>query len=265
MIFYSSFEVNYLWLPLIGFIVGLLASGLGAGGGLFYLVSLVLFFNISPQIAVSTALAATLPISIVGSVGHFHYGHIHLKLGAVFAAAGILGAWLGAELTNLMTPSILKISFGIYAILLAGYMFFSRNNKKSNKQNQPSETKLDSGSIAKGSVFGLMSGVISGGFGTGGAAPVLAGLFALRIPVKLVIGTSLLVVLVNTIAGLAAHFVIGKIDLTLVLFLAGGAVLGAVAGPRILSGINTSRAEGSIRKWYALGLAIIGMIMIITG
>ena len=265
MIFYSPFEFSYLWLPLIGFVVGLLASGIGAGGGLFYLIFLVLFFRVSPQVAVSTSLAATLPISIVGSIGHFRYGHIHLKLAGIFAVGGVLGAWVGASLTNFMTPQILKMSFGIYAVLLAGYLLLNAKNKgKKNSGTPGTGLMLTSTKAVKGSVFGLLSGIISGGFGTGGAAPVLAGLLVLRLPVKLVVGTSLLVVLVNSIAGMAAHFVVGKIDLTMVLFLCSGAIIGAIAGPKVLAGIDTSNAEGPVRKWYAVGLIVIGLVMIVT-
>lgn len=57
----------------------------------------------------------------------------------------------------------------------------------------------------------------------------------MRIPFKMVIGTSLLAVLVNTIFAVGAHFIVGKIDLTLVIFLTAGSTLGAIIGPRLLA------------------------------
>jgi hypothetical protein len=71
------------------------------------------------QIAVTTALAATLPICIIGSFGHYRQGHIDLKLGLIFIVVGIAGSVLGAGLTNLMTSDQLKTGFGCVAILLA--------------------------------------------------------------------------------------------------------------------------------------------------
>ena len=61
----------------------------------------------------------------------------------------------------------------------------------------------------KGSFFGLLAGIITGTFGTSGTAPVIAGLFTMEIPLKLVIGTSLLVILANTVFAIGAHFLVG--------------------------------------------------------
>jgi len=69
MIFHSSFQYCYLWLPLVGFIIGFFASMAGGGGGFFFLPVLILLFKVPAQIAVATSLAATLPICIVGSWG----------------------------------------------------------------------------------------------------------------------------------------------------------------------------------------------------
>lgn len=264
MVFHSSFESSYLWLPLVGFVVGFLASGLGAGGGLFYLLFLVLVFGITPQVAVSTALAATLPISLVGTIGHFRYGHIDLTTGILFALTGNLGAWLGTGVTQLLSPDQLKTAFGVYTILLAIQMLINSRKRDKIDSGETLYKTLDFKKIAKGTGYGFLGGVVAGSFGTGGAAPVLAGLFAMRLPVKLVIGTSLMVVLTNSIFGLAAHFVIGQIDLTLVYFLASGAVVGAVAGPRMLSRLKTDRSEGKMQLWYAIGLIVVGLIMILN-
>jgi uncharacterized membrane protein YfcA len=83
-------------------------------------------------------------------------------------------------------------------------------------------------------------------------------------PVRLVAGTSLLIILINTISALGAHFLVGEIDMTIVYFLASGSVIGAFAGPVLLSGINTTRAEGSVRMWYAVALIIVGIIILLS-
>ena len=92
MIFHSSFEYYYLWLPLIGFMIGFIGSLLGGGGGFFFIPVLTLIFNVPAQIAVATSLAATLPIGIIGSFGHYRNDNINIRLGLAFALAGILGA-----------------------------------------------------------------------------------------------------------------------------------------------------------------------------
>ena len=264
MIFHSSFEYCYLWLPLIGFFTGLIATMTGGGGGFVILPVLILLFKVPAQIAVTTSLAATLPVCIVGSVGHYRNGNTDIRTGLVFVFAGIIGALCGAGLTKLMNSRQLKICFGIYSILIALLMIFN-NWKKKIAEIRGSTTSGESQwqKTARSSFFGLFAGVITGTFGTSGTAPVLAGLLTMRMPVKIVIGTSLLVVCANTISALGAHFLVGEIDLTLVYFLIAGAITGAVIGPRLLAGANIDIAERPIRLWYALGMTIFGILMII--
>ena len=265
MIFHSAFEPIYLLLPLIGFIIGMFGAMLGGGGGFFFLPVLTLIVGAPPHLAVATSLAATLPICIVGSLGHYRKGNIDVKTGAVFVVAGIVGAFAGAAITGLLSPKQLKVSFGIYAVLIALNMSYSTWKKKrveANGVEQKDAQKVLK--ITKGSFFGLSAGLIAGTFGTSGTAPVIAGLFAMRLPVKMVVGTSLLVVLVNTFFAVGAHFLVGQIDLTLVWFLTGGSVIGAIAGTKLLSRANVERSENNIRYLYAVVMIAIGVLMMIS-
>ena len=265
MIFHSHFESVYLWLPLIGFAIGYIGSMLGGGGGFFFIPILTLLFNVPAQVAVATSLAATLPIGIIGSVGHHRNKNIDINLGVAFAVTGIFGALAGAGITGLISTRQLKISFGIYSILMASLLIFGNLKEKKEKADGieiPDRSTWQK--ITRGSFFGILSGLITGTFGTTGTAPVQAGMFAMRMPIKLVVGTSLLVSTVNTFSALTAHFLVGKIDLTLVGFLTAGTIIGAMLGPKQLAGIKFGRAEGPIRLWYAIGMIVLGIVMIIT-
>ncbi len=77
------------------------------------------------------------------------------------------------------------------------------------------------------------------------------------------IGTSLVVVLVNTTFAVGAHFLVGQIDLTLVWFLTIGSIIGAVLGTKLISRTNVDRSENNIRYVYALVMVAIGVLMMI--
>lgn len=264
MIFHSSIEPIYFLLPLVGLIIGLFGTMLGGGGGFFFLPILTLLLKVPAQTAVITSLVATLPICIVGSFGHYRKSNIDFRIAAMFALTGIVGAFIGAGITSRISARQLKISFGVYSVLIAFNMAFSTWRKKRTDANG---TKQQNNSglikIAKGLFFGLFAGTITGTFGTSGTAPVLAGLFSMRIPFKMVIGTSLLIVLVNTFFAVGAHFLIGKIDLTLVCFLTAGSTIGALTGPKLLAKAKTDRSENKIRYWYAAVMVALGVLMII--
>ena len=265
MIFHSSFQSSYLWLPLIGFSVGLLASMVGGGGGFFFPPVLILIFKVPAHIAVATSLAATLPICLVGAVGYYRKGNLDVHTGITFGVAGIIGALAGASVTGLLTPDQLQTSFGIYAILLAFLIIFNnhKDKKKIRTVKKPPPIQM-SGIIPRGSFYGFAGGFISGTFGTSGTAPVLTGLFAIKLPIKLVAGTSLTVVFINTVSALTGHLFIGIIDLTLVWFLSAGAVIGAFTGPKLLAGVELEKREGRIRQSFAYLILAFGLIMIIT-
>ncbi|NQU53314.1 MAG: sulfite exporter TauE/SafE family protein [Bacteroidetes bacterium] len=263
MIIHSSIEPIYYLLPLLGLIIGLFGTMLGGGGGFFFLPILTLVVEVPAQTAVITSLAATLPICIVGTLGHYRKGNINFRIGFMFATAGLVGAFIGAGITSRISAEQLKVSFGIYSVLIALNMLVSTWRKKQAEANG-TEKQIDSGiiQIGKGSFFGFFAGTITGTFGTSGTAPVLAGLFTMRIPLKLVIGTSLMVVLVNTVFAVGAHFLVGQIDLTLVCFLTAGSIIGALLGPRVLSKVKIEKSENNIRYWFAAVIVVIGVLMI---
>ena len=264
MIFYPEYQSIYLILPLIGFVLGLFGTMLGGGGGFFFLPVLTLIIGAPAQVAVPTSLTATLPIGLVGTIGHFRKGNVDLKTGKVFALAGIIGALAGAALTGYISSKQLKIAFGIYSILIAVNMSFTTWRKKQCEENGKELKPLSNlGRISRGSFFGFFAGAISGTFGTSGTAPVMAGLFSSRLSLKKVVGTSLLIILVNALFAVGAHFLVGRIDLTLVAFLTSGSVIGAIIGTRWLSKLQVRKAENNIRHVYAVVMIIIGILMIL--
>ncbi|MCU0460309.1 MAG: sulfite exporter TauE/SafE family protein [Bacteroidales bacterium] len=266
MIFHSSFEYIDLWLPLVGFLVGLIGTLIGGGGGGFFFIPiLTILFGVPAQVAVPTSLAATLPICIVGSVGHYRNNNIDVRIGLLMAAAGIAGAFGGASFTSLITHRQLILCYGSYAILIALSILFS-NWKKKRAEANGMEKREDPAflKVSKATIYGFLAGIITATFGTTGATPAQAGLFAMGKSVKVVIGTSLLVVLANSASALGAHFLVGEIDLTLVGFLTAGTIIGALAGPRLLKDVKLERIDGPIRVWYALGMILFGIVMIIS-
>ena len=263
MIFHSLFEYSYLWLPIIGFVIGFCASLIGGGGGFFILPVLILFYQVPAQVAVATSLAATIPICMAGTFSHYRQNNIDKKIGLIFIITGVAGALIGAYLTSIITSDHLKIAFGIYCLFLASQMFYNILKNKG-KRRKTHEDMSNRQKKSRGSSFGLLAGIITGTFGTSGTAPVLAGLFSLNMPLKLIAGTSIVVVSVNTIAALGAHFMVGRIDLTLVYFLTIGTFLGALIGPKKMAKVKLESAEGHARFWFAVIMVIFGVVMIFS-
>ncbi|GAO28617.1 sulfite exporter TauE/SafE family protein [Geofilum rubicundum] len=259
MWYYSSIEPVYYLLPMIGFLVGLFGSLLGGGGGFVFLPVLTLLVGVPAQMAVITTLVATLPVCLVGSFAHFRKGHVDIKVGWVFALAGLAGAFGGAMVSQSLTSFQLKLGFGIYAGVMAIKLFWDTWNRSRSLSSKGSSRRH-----MKSVFYGFLAGGITGTFGVSGTAPVMAGLFSMQMTLKVVVGTSILIVLVNTAFAASTHFLLGTVDLTLVAFLTAGSALGALLGPRVLVFSDRSKkTEPLVRYGYALVMLLIGVLMIL--
>jgi uncharacterized protein len=264
MVFHSSFQFSYLWLPLLGLAVGLAGSMIGGGGGFVFPPALILFFKVPVHIAITTSLAATLPICLLGAAGHYRNGNLDLPTGLIFGTAGIAGALSGTIVTGLLSPEQLKDTFGVYIISIALLMMFNNHkDKKKTKEQTHYRDKHMVKRVSAGSFYGFAGGIVSGIFGTSGTAPVLAGLFAIKLPVRFIAGTSLLIIFINTVSALTGHLFLGVVDLTLVLFLTIGTIIGALTGPRLTVGLNIGKREAFIREFFVLLILAFGIIIII--
>ncbi len=259
----TAIELSHYWLPLLGFIIGLIATMVGGNGAFFFPPILILLFGVSPRVAIATSLAAVLPIGLIGSITHYHRGNINLPVGIVFGITGAVGAISGATISGMLEASALVRIFGYYTIALGLLTFLiPKRSAKGIIPAPDSMLALKKHQIPTIIILGAVSGIAAGLFGTSGTLTVLAGLFILQFPLKLVIGTSVLIVFVNALAGFGAHLVVGEIDFRLIWLLGSGAALGAFIGPWLLQYIKPGRKEGKIRYVFALKLILLGLFLV---
>ena len=81
-------------------------------------------------------------------------------------------------------------------------------------------------------------------------------LYSLGLPAAMVVGTSVFVLIFNSLASIGCFYLLGRLDPTLIIILGGGSAVGAFIGPLLLKKINTKTFE----KIY--GPMILGMMVI---
>jgi len=259
-----DFTTSYLFLPLFGFVIGLLVSMFGGGGGGLYVPLLTLLFNVPIQVAVATSLASIIPTTLFGAYAHRKQGNVNIPIGLIFGATGIIGTLMGVYFSTLIPPFILRKLFGILAILFVIPVFFRKKKKAIEQSDKLDDLKIiNLKKVSISSIFGLLSGLMSGLFGVSGGAPVAAGLYILGFPANIVIGTSIFVLFFNAVSGLFGHLAVGHINFILIILLGGSAAIGALIGPRLLKRIKADVLD----KWFKIILTILltlmGLMMII--
>ena len=260
-------DIHLILLPLFGFIIGLLVTTLGGGGGGLYVPVLILIFGVTPQVAVATSLASVLPTTAVGAFSHYRQGNVNIRTGLILGIGGLIGTLIGANIANIIPPNLLQKILGIFTLIMIIPMIRSlmqRRQKLKEKNEDKTQTLTLTGpKKIMASLFGVASGLMAGVFGISGTPPVIAGLYSLGLPAAMVVGTSVFVLIFNSVAGIGGFYLLGRLDLTLIILLGGGAAVGAFIGPVLLKRINPKTIEKiygplllSIMLIFGLGLIL---------
>lgn len=113
-----------LLLLVVGLGAGMVAAGLGVGGGIIFVPALVVFLDYSQQLAQGTSLAVILPTAIVGMVVHARRGRVLWRLATPIAGAAIVGAVVGAFLALSLDGELLRRLFAGLLVVLAVRMLW---------------------------------------------------------------------------------------------------------------------------------------------
>ena len=238
---------------MIGLAVGLavfvgISLGLLGGGGSILTVPLLAYVaGLEPKQAIAMSLFVVGVTSAVGSVTHARAGRVRWRVAGVFGAAAMAGAYGGGRLARFVPGNVLLIAFALIMIMAAVAMLRGRRDV-----GDESAGPLP---IAKIVLQGAGVGVISGLVGAGGGfllVPALALLGGLPMPVA--VGTSLVVISMQSFAGLAGHLAGESIDWKLAGMVTAAAVVGSIIGGRLTSRVDPA----TLRKafgWFVLGMA----------
>jgi hypothetical protein len=104
------------------FLVGVLSSLIGVGGGLIIFPFLVLYMKYPAQKAAGANALIVTVSSIVGTAGHFALGHVELLLIGVTAMACVIGSVIGSHVTVKASPSFVKVAFAFVMWFFATQM-----------------------------------------------------------------------------------------------------------------------------------------------
>ena len=101
---------------MLGFVVGILSSGSGLGGG-FLVVPFLIYMGKPAKIAVATSILFVGMVAVSSLWAHSRLGNIDIKTGLLLAAGGIFGAQLGPHILQNISDQHFKRGF---AVLLVG-------------------------------------------------------------------------------------------------------------------------------------------------
>lgn len=179
--------------------IGLSLGLIGGGGSIITVPVLVYVAGLPVPEAVALSLAVVGTTALVGAFYQARASNVHTKAAVLYGGAGMVGAALGARLTPLVPAPVLMLIFASLMVWIGQRML----QKKGAGADVPESARCD---LIRCLAAGLVIGIGTGFLGVGGGfliVPALLRFAKMRMPEA--IGTSLVIIAVNSFAGFAAH------------------------------------------------------------
>ena len=273
--------VNPIEILILSAIVGVLSGLFGVGGG-FLMTPFLIFLGIPRAYDVANEANNILATSVSGSTTYYLKNILDYKMGFIIVIGGAIGTTLG-----IYTFSYFKGIGKIDTVISLAYMYIlavigtlmlveslreidqAKRNVLAKKKAHvhywihglPLRMRFPKSklyeSIFTPIIIGLIVGFIAAIMGIGGAFILVpAMIYIIKMPTKLVPGTSLFVtIFVSVIVTFLHSFNYGSIDLLLVLMLVIGSIIGVQVGQKLGERINSS----GLRALLAILLLIVGI------
>ena len=282
-------SVNILLIFGLGGFVGLLSGIFGVGGG-FLMTPLLIMFGIPPTVAAASDSNQIVGASTSGTLAHWRLGNVDFKMGILLLIGGIIGGTFGVQIIKILRAMgnadfLIKIT---YVIMLGGvgsYMFVdslkglrgspeTATKKSSGKESTyakmlkslPFQTRFEKSgieiSLLLPLIFGAFVGILAAIMGVGGGfimVPVMV--YLLRMPMHVVVGTSLFQILFTCIdVTIMQAYANHTVDFVLALLL----LLGSTIGAQIGTSIN-KRLKGDQIKILLASLVLLVCVKMLYG
>ena len=230
---------------LLAALIGVSLGIMGAGGSVLTVPIFVYVLGFGAKEAIASSLVVVGVTSLLGALEHRHEGQLRLRVALVFGVFAMVGAYGGARLADFFSDAAQLILFAVVLLVAAFVML---------REEEPGEGGGDTAipgdhaarrMILKLAAPGLAVGVLTGLVGVGGGfliVPVLV--LLVDVPMKATVGTSLLVIAMNSAAGFAGYLGTVELQWALVAAFTALAAGGSFAGTylaRFLSGAVLKR------------------------
>ncbi|MFD0339818.1 sulfite exporter TauE/SafE family protein [Streptomyces sp. NPDC127117] len=239
-----------------GAVVGLALGGLGGGGSVLAVPALIYPLGFTPAAATTAGLLIVIVTSLTGLVAHAREGGIRWRTGGLFAAAGIIPAAIAGALSVRVPAGALTAGFAVLAAVAAVRMLRPRTGPGP-------EAGTDAGGAPAGRVArtGAGLGAVTGFLGVGGGFLVVPALVTVvALPMTAAVGTSLLVITVNSMAALVTRLATPTaLDWAVIAPFTATAVLGAWDGRRLAAKVSTA----ALQRIFGAALLAVAVFMLI--
>lgn len=234
-------------------VVGVALGLLGGGGSILAVPVLTLILGMGTREAIASSLFVVAVTSAIAVLIRARTGTVKWGVGVAFGATGMLGGLGGASLGRFVPDSLLAILFSGIMIATALAMIRGRRTPA-----PPERPRARSSHVLRVVIMGVSVGFLTGLLGAGGGFLIVPALLIFGLPIAAATSTSLLVIALNSTAGLAAQVFATALPWETVLPFTAFAVVGSVAGMLLARKLSAP----TLRKSFGFFVLGVGIIML---
>jgi uncharacterized protein len=247
-----------IWAWLGALAIGLTLGLLGSGGSILTVPVLVYLVGVSEKVAIAESLAIVGAIAAVGALPYALQRSIHWRSAVLFGIPGIAGTYLGAVLSAFVSGPVQLTLFAVVMLLAAGLMFRGQKPAPDDDVRAPHPAwKV----VAEGLGVGVLTGLV----GVGGGFLIVPALVLLGgLPMRLAVGTSLLIIAAKSFAGFAKYLDVLAaeglaVDWGLIAVFAAIGIVGSLVGNRVSARVP----QAALKRGFAVFLLVMGGFILV--
>jgi uncharacterized membrane protein YfcA len=235
---------------LLGLVIGLTLGLLGGGGSILTVPALVYVIGLSPRAAVTASLIIVGLNGISGAFFQRTHGTLNWQVALLFGGVGMGASYVAAGLSKSISPTVLMVAF---ALLMVGIGILMLWRKPAAERERPTA------SLPLILLTGAGVGLVTGFLGVGGGFLIVPALVLLvGLPMKQAVGTSLIVIAMNSLAGFVGHLGEFSLDIVLLAVFIVAGIGGTYLGTRLARRSNPLL----LRQLFAAFIIGLGLILL---
>lgn len=239
---------------LAGGVTGVFLGLMGGGGGIIAVPALVFILGMETKAAIATSLLVIGMASVYAFWEHFKRGSVVMPIAASFGAAGAVGTAAGAKIGQSM-PDQLQLYLLAFLMCTLAFLILLPQTFK-----QPEESTCTDNNLVTAAGAGFLSGILTGVLGVGGGfviVPIL--MLVLRLPMFKAVGTSLLIIAINSLIGVLSYIHFLHLDVSTASF-----GLTTVAFAAVSSRFTRVISQRKLKVSFAVSLIFISVFMLLS-
>lgn len=237
-------------------LMGIILGMIGGGGSILTVPILVYLFALPPLVATSYSLAIVGITAAVGATIKAKQKEVDTSAAILFAIPSFAGVTLSRGYLVPMTPDVITLGFDLPKSVLVMSVFGLVMLLSSLAMIRSRKVAPAKGHWFQVATKGFGIGILTGYIGAGGGFLIVPALVVLvGLSMRMAVGTSMLIIALNSLIGFAGDLVTGaSVDSTLILKISAIAVGGLFVGLQLSKNIN----EQYLKRGFGFFVLIVG-------